>query len=146
MWTGTIGAHSSPSTAVIDGQSRVARWIFTDRRGGVSSAPFDSLNFADHVGDDPGSVARNRQVVLDAIGSSTDRLVFMQAQHGNTVRRVVNERQSNNIDVVANCDGLVTTDVATAIAALTADCVPIVLADIQHGVVGVVHCGWRGVV
>ena len=146
MWTGTIGAHSSPSTAATGGQLRLARWIFTDRRGGVSPAPFDSLNVGDHVGDDPDAVACNRQVVLDAIGSSTDRLVFMQAQHGSTVRRVVNEAQSNNIEVVAHCDGLVTTDVATAIAALAADFVPIVLADIQHGVVGVVHCGWRGVV
>lgn len=146
MWTGTIGEHLSPSAAVGGGQQLIARWVFTGRRGGSSSAPFDSLNVADHVGDDPAAVAHNRQILLQTIGAKADRLVFMQAQHSNRVRRVTSNQQASGIDVIADCDGLVTTQSGTAIAALAADCVPIVLADIQHGVVGVVHCGWRGVV
>jgi len=129
--------------------SLLARWIFTDRRAGSSSPPYDSLNVANHVGDDPEVVTRNRLTMLDAIGSSADRIVFMQAQHSNTVRNVASDGQKSKpfaVDSASGCDGLVTTEVGTAIAALAADCVPIVLADIEHGVVGVVHCGWRGVV
>ncbi len=149
MWTGTVGHDVSPSTAATSGSGWLAHWAFTDRDGGTSAAPFDSLNLANHVGDDEASVGENRQRLLDTLGSSVDRLVFMQAEHGDIVKYVTRADQAvaeSTLSVMPSCDGLVTDEASIAIAALAADCVPIVLADSEHGVVGVVHCGWRGVV
>jgi polyphenol oxidase len=163
MWTGTIGAYGSPPTVSSSEQrptqtrlnsgSYQADWVFSGRGAGVSESPFDSLNLADHVGDDSSAVTRNRQTLLEVLdqrsNSVLEGLVVMQAVHGNTVEDVsdvVWAQESTRVRSQPSCDGLVTNHPNIALAALSADCVPVVLADISHGVVGAVHCGWRGVV
>ena len=63
----------------------------TDRSGGVSPTPYDSLNLGDHVGDDPANVAENRRRVADAIGVDESRLIIINQVHG---RDVVNANEA----------------------------------------------------
>lgn len=115
-------------------------WVATGRSGGVSAAPFHSLNLADHVGDDPAAVAANRARCAGVASVPVDRLAVMQAVHGARVEVV---DAGGNIPAV---DALVTRERGLALLALGADCVPLALADPDAGIIGAVHCGWRGLV
>jgi YfiH family protein len=115
--------------------------VFTDRAGGVSSPPYDSLNLGSHVGDDPADVARNRAALAAAIGVPESHLALMRPTHGAGVA-VLDEAPVDEVDGV---DALVTARPGLALVALAADCVPVLLADADAGVVAAVHSGWRGV-
>ena len=117
---------------------RPVRWAATGRLGGVSAGEFAELNLADHVGDDPVHVAANRGMLVDWADGA--RLAVIGAEHGGRVRHVVEP------GVVQGVDGLVTSTPDLALLALAADCVPLVLADPERGVIGAAHCGWRGLV
>ena len=115
---------------------RPVRWAATDRSGGVSSPPFDALNLASHVGDDPAAVVENRARAVGLVGG--DELAVLTAEHG---ARVVVADRGGELPVA---DAAVTTREGLALLALAADCAPIVLADADAGVIAVAHCGWRG--
>jgi polyphenol oxidase len=110
----------------------------TDRTGGVSPAPFDSLNLGDHVGDDPANVQENRRRVADAIGVDASRLVIVNQVHG---RDVVNANQATP---ESSGDVIIDYGDEFAIAVLVADCLPILLVDEDSPTLAVVHAGWRG--
>jgi len=112
----------------------------TDRSGGVSIEPYAGLNLARHVGDDPRAVEVNRARLAGALELPVDRLVFMNQTHGATVEVVDGPWQGDPPE----CDALVTTQVGLALAALVADCVPVLLADPGAGVIGAVHAGRPG--
>jgi polyphenol oxidase len=114
------------------------RRVTTTRVGGVSRAPFDTFNMGDHVGDDPGAVAANRRRLGEAIGLA-DRVVWMNQVHGDRVVAV--DAPGPTVD---NADGLVTTEPRLALAVLSADCVPVLMADARAGVVAAVHAGRVG--
>src|SRR5215207_3548367 len=116
------------------------RRIVTSRSGGVSAAPYDSFNLADHVGDDPAAVAANRRRLADAARLPPDHLVWMEQIHGATVTAVDGPLSGP----VEASDGLVTATPGVAVAVLTADCVPVLLADAEAGVVAAVHAGRVG--
>lgn len=116
------------------------RRVTTTRAGGVSAPPFDAFNLGDHVGDDPAAVAANRKRLASAIGLSTDAVVWMNQVHGDRVVRVAGPVQS----AVDETDGLVTTTPRLALAVVTADCVPVLMADARAGVVAAVHAGRVG--
>lgn len=118
-----------------------ARIVFADRADGTSRPPYDRGNLADHVGDAPQDVARNRALVAAAAGVAADRLVAMSAVHGAEVA-VVGAADSARPPAV---DVMVSTEPGCALLVLAADCVPVLLADGGAGVIGVVHAGWRGV-
>ncbi|MGI8532448.1 MAG: peptidoglycan editing factor PgeF [Geodermatophilaceae bacterium] len=120
---------------------RRIRRVVTDRTGGVGRRPYDSFNLAEHVGDAPGAVTANRARLAAAAGVGPDRLVWMQPVHGARVQ-VVDTAQTA---AVQDCDGLVTTAPGLVLTALSADCVPILLADHEAGVIGAVHAGRLGV-
>lgn len=105
------------------------RRVSTTRAGGVSKAPFDSFNLGDHVGDDPAAVAANRARLAKATGLGADRLVWMNQVHGDHVVRVDEPRAS----VVEETDALVTTVPRLAMVVVTADCVPVLMADARAG-------------
>ena len=111
--------------------------LITTRGGGVSEAPFDSLNLGAHVGDEPRRVAMNRARVAESMRVSPERLVSLSQIHGADVLEVEGPTQGEG-------DALVTSSRDTAIAVLVADCLPIVFADTARRRVGVVHAGWRG--
>ena len=116
------------------------RRITTTRSGGVSSAPFDTFNLGDHVGDDPAAVAENRARLAAAIGLGADRVVWMNQVHGDRVEVVGEPRDA----AVEETDALVTAAPRLALAVITADCVPVLLADVRAGVVAAVHAGRVG--
>jgi YfiH family protein len=116
------------------------RRVTTTRAGGVSAPPFDAFNLGDHVGDDPVAVAANRARLAAAIGLGADRLVWMNQVHGDRVEVVDAPRGTP----VADTDALVTSTPRLALAVVSADCVPVLLADARAGVVGAVHAGRVG--
>lgn len=110
----------------------------TDRFGGVSAAPYDSLNLGSHVGDDPANVTENRRRVAEAIGVKSDKLVIIQQAHGTAVVAAHEATPQSTGDVIIDYgDGF-------ALAILVADCVPLLLVDEDSPRLGVVHAGWKG--
>ncbi|GFG84720.1 peptidoglycan editing factor PgeF [Mycolicibacter algericus] len=116
------------------------RRVTTTRSGGVSAAPFDSFNLGDHVGDDPAAVATNRARLAKATGLGPDRLVWMNQVHGDRVV-VVDEPRDTPVDAT---DALITGVPRLAMVVVTADCVPVLMADARAGVVAAVHAGRVG--
>ena len=110
----------------------------TDRFGGVSAAPYAELNLADHVGDDPGAVARNLDLVRAALGGARP-LVTMRQVHGRDVA-VLDEPPPRPPEA----DAMVTRAAGITLAVLVADCTPVLLWDRRGGVVAAVHAGRRG--
>ena len=116
------------------------RRVTTTRAGGVSAPPYDTFNLGDHVGDDPAAVAANRKRLASAIGVATDAVVWMNQVHGDRVVRV-----DGPLDApVDETDALVTTTPRLALAVVTADCVPVLMADARAGVVAAAHAGRVG--
>src|SRR5580693_1264365 len=116
------------------------RRVSTTRAGGVSMPPFDTFNLGDHVGDDPAAVAANRIRLAAAIGLGPDRVVWMNQVHSDHIEVVDGPRDTAFDDT----DGLVTRTPRLALAVVSADCVPVLLADARAGVVAAVHAGRVG--
>jgi len=120
-----------------------AHFAFTDRWGGVSAVPYDSLNLGGAVGDDPAAVHANRARAAEALGRDPQRVVWMNQVHGRDTAVV--DRPWGQ-DPVPAVDALVTTRADLTLAVLTADCVPVLLADPVAGVVAAAHAGRPGLV
>lgn len=120
---------------------RVRRFT-TTRRGGASAGPYDSFNLGDHVGDDPAAVAANRHRLAAALGLGPERLVWMDQVHGTRVARVTSPPGA----AIPGTDAVVTTEPGLALGVLTADCVPVLAADADAGVIGAAHAGRAGAV
>jgi hypothetical protein len=118
------------------------RWSVTDRFGGRSRGSFGELNLGAGVPDDPKAVRLNRHLVAAELGVAGDGLRFMRQQHGTTVRWVRGPSPSPGSE--PECDAQITDDPDIALAALVADCTPVLLADRRAGLVAVVHAGRVG--
>ena len=116
------------------------RIAFSDRHGGVSDAPYDTLNLGLFVGDDEGAVWENRIRVARAAGFAADDVALARQVHGADVAEV----DEGAAGVVGEADVLVTERTRAPIGILTADCAPVILEG--RGRIGVIHAGWRGVV
>ena len=118
---------------------------FTTRIGGVSKAPFDSLNLGLHRGDDDACVAENRRRLAEALDFDLDRLVLTHQTHSDIVR-VVGKHDGVGFDhhLYPESDGIITNEPGVALWVFTADCTPVLLWDPVTGAVGAVHAGWRG--
>lgn len=111
--------------------------ICTTRTGGVSVAPFDSLNLGDHVGDDPVAVARNRQLVAEALDLPAAPF-WLQQVHGVKVAR-------QNVDNLGcPADASVSFKTNEVCVVMTADCLPVLFCDRAGTRVAAAHAGWRG--
>jgi YfiH family protein len=127
---------------------------FSKRGGGRSRAPYESLNLAAHVGDEPGTVDANRSALMSALGLGRlrDRLTMCEQVHGTSVRAVSGAsigmgafaREGGPPPIPAT-DALLTTEESAPLLLCFADCVPVVLVapGTERGV-AVVHAGWRG--
>ncbi|NEB01649.1 peptidoglycan editing factor PgeF [Streptomyces sp. SID13726] len=120
-----------------------AHFAFTDRWGGVSAAPYEELNLGGAVGDDPEAVRTNRESAAKSLGLAADRVVWMNQVHGADVV-VVSEPWGER--PVPEVDAIVTAERGLALAVLTADCVPVLLADPVAGIVAAAHAGRPGLV
>ncbi len=111
---------------------------YTTRAGGCSSGPYRSMNLGAHVGDDAVAVRANRAQLLDALPDGV-AIAWLNQVHGNAVVQ---------IDAIPStppqADACWTSQSAIALAIMTADCLPVLLADRQGTVVAAVHAGWRG--
>ena len=113
---------------------------FADREGGVSPAPYGSLNLGVSVGDDPDLVAANRARAASAAGFDPAELVLARQVHAATVLEV----GSDDSGVIGEGDVLVSRIPGKVMGILTADCAPVVVRG--DGVVAIAHAGWRGLV
>lgn len=116
------------------------RRVVTTRAGGASRPPFDSFNLSALVGDDPAAVVANRRRLAAGIGLAPESIVWMKQVHGTRVARVGEPTGGD----VPDTDALVTDRPGVALAVLTADCVPVLLADPEAKVLGVAHAGRVG--
>jgi len=112
--------------------------LFSERHGGVSKAPFDSLNLGDGLGDADAHVVENLQRLCLASGVPVPHRA--EQVHGTAV---LDCSGVGGYHTTA-ADALITQSKHTAVAIRTADCVPILLADPHSGIVAAVHAGWRG--
>jgi polyphenol oxidase len=110
--------------------------VFTSRAGGVSLAPFDSLNLGDHVGDDLAHVMANRQLLQTQIPAKP---VYLKQVHGTDVVRL-DETVANGKEA----DACMTTQKNLACTIMVADCLPVLLTDLEGRFVAAAHAGWRG--
>ena len=119
----------------------------TLRGGGVSQGPYASLNLGTAVGDDAGSVIRNRQILAEMLNLPAEPRWLKQV-HGTTVLDLdsfdISTRSSDVLAEPPAADGAVTSRPGQPCAVLTADCLPVLLCDTGGTRVGVAHAGWRG--
>ncbi|MFJ4830974.1 peptidoglycan editing factor PgeF [Streptomyces sp. NPDC088747] len=132
-----IGQRSGTSTA------SGAHFAFTDRWGGVSAVPYEELNLGGAVGDDPDAVRTNRELAAESLGLDPARVVWMNQVHGKDVAVVDGPWGDRPVPEV---DAIVTAERGLALAVLTADCTPVLLADPVAEVVAAAHAGRPGLV
>ncbi len=135
------GLHFFRFSALPD--NGVARHAVFSRHGGVSAAPFASLNMSLSVPDDRDRVYANRRRVYGLYGRDTDSVVHAHLVHGADVARVT---QADNGAWVEHVDGLITDQPGCVLSMNFADCAPIFLYDPRHRAIGLGHAGWRGAV
>jgi len=111
-------------------------FVFTNRIGGVSKAPFDSANLGDHVGDEPIDVLSNRALLEAQIGMP---IIFMNQVHGDTVVLIESKKRAED---APTCDALISTEHHLALAVMVADCIPLLLKS--EVAVAAVHVGRKG--
>jgi hypothetical protein len=150
---------------VIENQETVggAHFAFTDRWGGVSAAPYDTLNLGGAVGDRPEDVEANRALAAKSLGVAPGEVCWLKQVHGREVA-VADGLPPTPFASPPRCgpaaarpsltwrpggeppaaDGVVTAVRGLALAVLTADCTPVLLADPVAGVAGAAHAGRPG--
>ena len=121
-----------------------ARHAFTTRLGGVSTGVLESLNLSVRRGDTQENVRENFRRLSGATGMDVSRMVYARQVHGAAVHvACAAELQPSEREPRFLCDGFVTNEPGVPIAVFMADCLPVLLHDPIHGVIGAVHCGWR---
>ncbi|ATL27079.1 peptidoglycan editing factor PgeF [Streptomyces formicae] len=121
-----------------------AHFAFTDRWGGVSAVPYEELNLGGAVGDDAEAVLTNRALAAKSLGIDPTRTVWMRQVHGRDVA-VVDGPWGSDTETPA-VDAVVTARRGLALAVLTADCTPVLLADPVAKVAAAAHAGRPGMV
>ena len=111
---------------------------FTTRQGGISKGLFSTLNAAMEKGDNLADVLENRRRIADHVGGSLDQLITLRQTHSNQVIVATNawlhpDRPEG--------DALITCSKNLIIGIITADCVPVLLADAEAGIIAAVHAG-----
>lgn len=119
---------------------------FTTRRGGVSKAPFASLNLGIFTDDRRDAVVENRRLLANALGLEPARIAIGHQVHGAELAEHVNLQEPSPFaspgSPIPKVDGHLTRAEDLALLVLVADCVPVALTG--PGGVAMLHCGWRG--
>jgi YfiH family protein len=113
-----------------------ARAVFTTRRGGFSTGPYESLNLGRLTDDRPEDVEWNRAALEAELPAE---LSYIRQVHGTTVRRVSTPTRPPELP---EADGQATVRPEVAVMVMVADCLPIAVAG--EGAVAMLHGGWRG--
>ena len=130
--------------SLLVGSDKSITHSFLTRKGGISAAPFDSLNFSSKEGDTVENIQYNERAVGKGFGFLSDSLVTLNQVHGNKVIvfKKPGKEPLSNVDF--NGDAIITNQRGFALGILTADCLPILIDDPSKGVIGAVHAGWKG--
>ena len=112
---------------------------FTLRGGGVSTAPYDSLNLGAHVGDSPDAVAENRRRVRAGLNLPAEP-AWLEQVHGTRVADLDAPGEAG----AAPADAVISRRAGRVCAVQVADCMPVLLAAGDGSAVAVAHAGWRG--
>jgi polyphenol oxidase len=115
---------------------------FSSRTGGVSSPPYEKLNLGLGVGDDPGAVAANREVLARSCGLSAGDLAWMRQVHGADVCYL----GAGTAQPPGPADAIFTDVPGRALCVLVADCLPVLIAEPAAQIVGAAHAGREGMV
>jgi len=113
----------------------------TTRKGGVSAAPYATLNLGLHVGDDEDTVLRNRSLLSAITGCEPDALTFGAQVHDANIAVVDASNAGGGFE---DTDALITDAPDIPLCVLVADCVVVGLYDPVRNTVGIAHAGWRG--
>ncbi|MEM8803346.1 MAG: peptidoglycan editing factor PgeF [Pseudomonadota bacterium] len=124
---------------ILRSDSLPAHHGFFTRTGGASSGIFASLNCGHGSSDQRETVTINRARVAEAMSVAPDKLIGVHQTH--SARAIVVDAVPEQAE---KADALVTATPGLALAVLTADCQPVLLADTEAGVIGAAHAGWRG--
>lgn len=112
--------------------------VMSTRLGGVSQAPFDSLNLGNHVGDNPDDVAQNRALLQQAL-HLPQAPVYLNQTHST---RVLHLPLGENEDL--NADAVYTNQPNQVCLVMTADCLPVLFCSADGQEIAAAHAGWRG--
>lgn len=126
--------------------SAALKGYFSNRIGGFSKPPYDSMNLAVHVGDDADTVLRNKKKIQRALNFDKDFFMVNQV-HGNDVLIVDEKILNANVSSQQNhlkFDSMITAIPEIPLMMFFADCVPVIIADVKENVIAVVHAGWQG--
>lgn len=134
--------HPSGAEALTHPDLAAPHGFFT-RRGGVSTGAFASLNCSLSGKDERECVMENRARAARALGAEPAGLVGLTQVHGNVVAEV---RTAWAPGDGPRADAMVTRQPSISLGIVTADCAPVLFADVEAGVVGAAHAGWRGAV
>jgi polyphenol oxidase len=119
---------------------------YSERTGGFSESPFDSLNIGYATGDQPQRVRENRDRLMRALGMPP--FATAHQEHGAAMTRVGEERAGAGFEgppsPLGRADVLTVSQPGLPVAVLVADCVPLALASPEEGLLLTVHAGWRG--
>ncbi len=118
------------------------------RLHGESAIVQDTLNLALHVDDDDKLVLANRKKFAAALNVDYRKFTTCQQVHGSQItivdEKLVGSGALNLENTIKNTDALITNLSGVPLLLFYADCVPVLLADIKTGSIGLVHAGWRG--
>ena len=123
--------------------------FFTSKSGGLSCGEVKGLNLGFRVGDDPTAVEGNYRLICKDFGLDYEKITAAKQIHSAKIEIINNENVGfgvSNLSKTFEADGLVTNLKNVPLTVFYADCVPILLADANAGVVAAVHSGWRGTV
>ncbi len=124
------------------------RHFVSTRPGGVSRAPFDSMNLGLHVGDEHNDVIRNRKRLVSSLGIAFKNITIAEQTHSGNVAIISEKHRGKghacHKNAVSSADAMVTNRKNICITILVADCVPILFFDPYRKVIGAAHAGWRG--
>jgi YfiH family protein len=147
-----IGLHGVALLQISDWVERFP-WLragFSTRTGGISTAPWETLNCALHVGDKEPDVIENRRRVAEAAGFRFEQWTCAEQVHGCEVAVISAEMAGagrlEREDAIPSKDALLTNEPGIMLNMFYADCVPLWFVDSKRRAVGVAHAGWRGAV
>ncbi|ATI40970.1 polyphenol oxidase [Pacificitalea manganoxidans] len=112
---------------------------FFTRKGGASSGVFAGLNCGMGSSDQESAVIVNRERVASAMYALPEDMQAVTQVHSADVVAVEVATEDR-----PRADALVTATPGVVLTVLTADCQPVLFADLEGGVVGAAHAGWRG--
>lgn len=130
-------------------ETGIVKHGFSTRLGGVSTGCWSSLNLSFTRGDNREHVMENYNRIAEAIGVSTENMVFSKQTHTTNVRVMTEDERGNGItrpQKYEDVDGMVTNVPGLCLVTFYADCVPLYFVDPVKKAIGLSHSGWRGTV